>query len=110
MSRVGACSTAFALVCVSAQASAAPSARLVYMRDGPLVDRGGVLWVPTMDHSMVRRHRLDDGVENALTGEEVVLDPRREILSLAADDCNVYRLSRSSFDAAEPNRVMVHAR
>ncbi len=33
MSRVGACSTAFALVCVSAQASAAPSARLVYMRD-----------------------------------------------------------------------------
>ncbi len=77
---------------------------------GPLVDRGVVLWVPTMDHSMVRRHRLDDGVENALTGEEVVLDPRREIVSLAADDCNVYWLSRSSFDAAEPNRVTVHAR
>ena len=33
MSRLRACSMALALVCVSARASAAPSARLVYMRD-----------------------------------------------------------------------------
>lgn len=76
----------------------------------PLVDRGVVLWVPTMDHSMVRRSRLDDASGSAVTGEEVSLDPRREIVSLVADDCNVYWLSRSSFDAAEPNRIMVHAR
>jgi hypothetical protein len=79
--------------------------------DVPLVDRGVAFWVPETDRSMVRRRRLDDArKETPPIGEELALDPRREIGSLVADDCNVYWLSRSTFDARHPYRIMVHAR
>jgi hypothetical protein len=77
---------------------------------GPPVLAGGeVLWVSAAEHSMIRKRSLSSD-DAPTTGAEVVSDTRREITSLAADDCNVYWVSRSLYEESEPFRIAARAR